>query len=378
LRGGFWEDADKDREGSRGVKVTKIKGLLLMLALLGLSLLAACSPPGASTGGGGGDGGKEAQQVVEGGGKGGGQGAVCDVKPPDISGLGKAVVGFSQSEEETNPFRIAETQSIRDEAKKVGVEKLIVTNAASQINKQNSDIQDMLAQGAEVLIVAPLNADGLEPAFQAAADQGVPVFLIDREVTAKPCENYITFMGSNFFRQGRQAADLLAEATNEKAQVAILEGTPGASVTTDRQNGFVKQVKAEYPDMEVVASQTANFVRTEGQTVMEQLLQSNPDIDAVYGHNDEMALGAIQAIRDAGKTPGKDVKIVSIDGTEGAVQALAQGQMNGVVESNPRFGPLAFQTVEKFLSGDPIPQKIIIQDRIYTPENAQENLDAAY
>ncbi len=357
----------------------RIRGLLTV-GLLGVALvLAACAPPGSDTGGsGGGSGGKEGKQVVESNKSGGGQGPVCDVKPPDISGLGEAVVGFSQSEEETNPFRIAETQSIRDEAEKVGVEKLIVTNAASQISKQNSDIQDMLAQGAEVLIVAPLNADGLEPAFQAAADQNVPVFLIDREVTAKPCESYITFMGSNFVRQGQQAAELLAEATNEKAQVAILEGTPGASVSADRQSGFVDELKAEYPDMEVVASQTANFVRTEGQTVMEQLLQSNPDISAVYAHNDEMALGAIQAIRDAGKTPGKDIKIVSIDGTEGAVQALAQGQMNGVVESNPRFGPLAFQTVEKFLSGDPIPQKIIIEDRIYTPDNAQENLDSAY
>jgi ABC-type sugar transport system substrate-binding protein len=360
--------------------------LVLLVAATLAAVFAACSPPGANTGGddqGGGGGGKseEAQQVVEeptGEMTGGGGMAVCDVQPPDIAGLEEAVVGFSQSEEETNPFRIAETQSIRDEAENVGVEKLIVTNAASQISKQNSDIQDMLAQGAEVLIVAPLNADGLEPAFQAAADQNVPVFLIDREVTAEPCENYITFMGSNFIRQGKQAADLLAEATGEQAQVAILEGTPGASVSADRQSGFVDQLEAEYPDMEVAASQTANFVRTEGQTVMEQLLQSNPDINAVYAHNDEMALGAIQAIRDAGKTPGDDVKIVSIDGTEGAVQALAQGQMNGVVESNPRFGPLAFQTVEQFLSGEPIPQKIIIEDRIYTPENAEENLGAAY
>lgn len=363
------------RKGSHMVGALRIKGLLLTLVLFVLAV-AACAPPGSDTGsGGGGGGGEEAQQRVE---KSGGGGPVCDVKPPNIDGLGQATVGFSQSEEETNPFRIAETQSIRDEAEKVGVEKLIVTNAASQISKQNSDIQDMLAQGAEVLIVAPLNADGLEPAFQAAADENVPVFLIDREVTAKPCESYITFMGSNFVRQGQQAADLLAEATNEEAQVAILEGTPGASVTTDRQNGFVDQLDAEYPDMEVVASQTANFIRTEGQTVMEQLLQSNPDLTAVYAHNDEMALGAVQAIRDAGKEPGKDIKIVSIDGTEGAVQALAQGQLNGVVESNPRFGPLAFQTIEKFLSGDPIPQKIIIEDRIYTPENAQENLDAAY
>ena len=360
-----------------------IRGLLLAVAMLGVALLAACSPPGTNTegeggdGGGGGGGGEEAQQVVQETTGGAMEQAVCNVPPPDIS-LQEAVVGFSQSEEETNPFRIAETESIRDEAKKQDVKKLIATNAQNQIQKQNSDIRDMLAQGVDILIVAPYTATGLEPAFQAAAEQDVPVFLIDREVTAEPCENYITFMGSNFYRQGQQAADLLAEATNEEAQVAILEGTPGASVTTDRQNGFVEQLDSEYPNMEVVASQTANFVRTEGQTVMEQLLQSNPDLNAVYAHNDEMALGAIQAIRDAGMAPGKDIKIVSIDGTEGAVQALANGEMNGVVESNPRFGPLAFQTIEQFLTGQPIPQKIIIKDRIYTPQNAEENLDVAY
>lgn len=365
------------------MKVMKMRGLLLIMVALGLMLsVAACSPPGSNSGsgdsGGGGGNEEEQKQVVEEESTGGAmEQATCDVEPPDVN-LEDATVGFSQSEKEANPFRIAETQSIRDEAKAVGVKKLLVTNAQSQASKQISDIQDMLSQGAEVLIIAPLNAEGLEPALQDAAEQNVPVFLIDREITAEPCENYIAFMGSNFIRQGEQSADLMAEATNEEAQVAILEGAPGASVATDRQDGFVDKLESDYPDMEVVVSQTANFVRTEGQQVMEQLLQSNPDINAVYAHNDEMALGAIQAIKDAGKTPGDDIKVVSIDGTKGAVQALANGEMNGVVESNPRFGPLAFETAEKFLAGDPIPQKIIIQDRIYTPENAQENLDLAY
>ena len=361
-----------------------MRGLLLVVAALGLMLaVAACAPPGSSSGdsgGGGGGGGnsEDQEQVVEEESTGGSmEQAMCDVEPPDVD-LANATVGFSQSEKEANPFRIAETQSIRDEAKAVGVKKLLVTNAQSQASKQISDIQDMLSQGAEVLIIAPLNAEGLEPALQEAADQNVPVFLIDREITAEPCENYIAFMGSNFIRQGEQSAELMAEATNEKAQVAILEGAPGNSVATDRQSGFVDKLKSDYPDMEVAVSQTANFVRTEGQQVMEQLLQSNPDINAVYAHNDEMALGAIQAIKDAGKTPGKDIKVVSIDGTKGAVQALANGEMNGVVESNPRFGPLAFETAEKFLGGDPVPQNIIIQDRIYTPDNAQDNLDLAY
>lgn len=354
-------------------------GFLAILAAAVL-VVAACSPPGSSTGGGGkgSTSSKGQKQVVEQETTGASMNqAVCKVKPPNLK-LKNAVVGFSQSEKEANPFRIAETQSIKDEAKKVGVKKLLTTNAQSQASKQISDIQDMLAQGAQVLIIAPLNAEGLEPAFKAAADQNVPVFLIDREVTAKPCENYIAFMGSNFIRQGQQSADLLAKATNEKANVAILEGAPGASVAADRQKGFVDRLKSNYPNMKVVASQTANFVRTEGQQVMEQLLQANPDINAVYAHNDEMALGAIQAIKDAGKQPGKDIKVVSIDGTKGAVQALANGEMNGVVESNPRFGPLAFQTIEKFLGGNPIPQKIIIKDRVYTPQNAQANLQNAY
>jgi ABC-type sugar transport system substrate-binding protein len=205
----------------------------------------------------------------------------------------------------------------------------------------------------------------------------VPVFLIDRETAGTPCEDYITFMGSNFFEQGEKAADILADLTNEKAEVAVLEGTPGASVTIDRTEGFEKGLK-QYPNMEVVASQTGEFLRTKGQTVMEQLIQSNPEINAVYAENDEMALGAIQALKDAGKNPGQDVKVVSIDGTRQAVQAITTGDINAVIETNPRFGPLAFDTFEKFLAGKPIPQKIIVQDDIYTTENAQEKLDETY
>ncbi len=146
----------------------------------------------------------------------------------------------------------------------------------------------------------------------------------------------------------------------------------------DRTDGFNQRLDEAYPNMEVVASQTGNFVRTEGQSVMEQLLQSNPDINAVYAENDEMALGAIQAMRDRGLQPGQGVKIVSVDGTRQAVQAVVDGQINAVVETNPRFGPLAFGTIEQFLAGEPIPQQIIVQDRLYTPENAADELESTY
>jgi galactofuranose transport system substrate-binding protein len=345
---------------------------LLAVAVVSLMLIVACSPPGAKTEGqGSGSGGKKAQQDIA-----QSSGDVCKVNPPDLN-LKDAVVGFSQSEKEVNPFRIAETQSIRSEAKKRGVKKLLYTNANSQAPKQISDIRDMIAQDVDAIIIAPLLEEGLDPALNAAKQAKVPVFLIDRETAGTPCEDYITFMGSNFLEQGKRAADIMADQTNEKAKVAVLEGTPGASVTIDRTNGFEQQLK-KYPDMEIVASQTGEFLRTKGQTVMEQLIQSNPEIDAVYAENDEMALGAIQALKDAGKDPGTDVKVVSIDGTRQAVQAIITGDINAVIETNPRFGPLAFDTIDKYLAGKPIPQKIIVQDDVYTKKNAEEKLDETY
>ena len=359
------------------MKAKGIRDLLICIAGLMLLAVTACSPPGSSQddqGSGSGGGGTGSQQQVETGTTGeSANAAMCDVKPPDIN-LKNAKVGFSQSEEETNPFRIAETQSIKDEAKKRGVQ-LATTNAQSQASKQLSDIQDLLSQGVDILIVAPLQAQGLEPALNAANKQGVPVFLIDRETAGTPCKNFITFMGSNFLRQGEQAGQKMSEITDGQAQIAELSGTPGASVTNDRAEGF-KNFVEQQSGMEIIASQTGNFVRTEGQQVMEQLIQSNPDTNAVYAHNDEMAIGAIQALKSAGKNPGEDVKVVSIDGTKDAAQAIIDGDLNATVTTNPRFGPLAFSTIEKFLNGDPIQQKIIVQDKIIDQSNAKEYLNS--
>ncbi|MFD3454536.1 ABC transporter substrate-binding protein [Streptomyces sp. NPDC058691] len=292
--------------------------------------------------------------------------------------LKNAVVGFSQSEKEANPFRIAETQSIKDEAAKLGVKKLLTTNAQSQLPKQISDIQDMLAQGAQLLIVAPLNSDGLEPALQAAAAKHVPVITIDRKINATACKDYVAFLGSDFVEQGKRAADQMIDVTGGKGKVAILLGASGNNVTTDRTKGFVDELKAKAPGLKIVAQQTGEFARDKGQQVMEQLIQSNPDITAVYAENDEMGLGAVTALKAAGKKPGKDVKIVSIDGTRNAVQALANGQYNGVIESNPRFGPLAFATAQKFFDGEAIPEDVIISDRSYDASNAKDSLAGAY
>ncbi|UYM05153.1 ABC transporter substrate-binding protein [Solicola gregarius] len=292
--------------------------------------------------------------------------------------LADATVGFSQSEKEDNPFRIAETESITTSAEEAGVKDFIKTNAQTQLSKQISDIQGMISQGVDVLIVAPLNSDGLEPALNAAKDKGIPVLTVDRKLNAAPCDDYISFLGSDFTEQGKRAADQVIESTDGKANVAILLGASGNNVTTERTKGFVDQVEAEAPDIEIVAQQTGEFARDKGQQVTEQLLQSNPEIDTIYAENDEMGLGALAAIRAAGKQPGEDVKIFSVDGTRNAVLELTKGTYNGVIESNPRFGPLAFDTLEKFYAGDPVTDEIVIEDREYNPDNAEELLDSAY
>jgi len=290
----------------------------------------------------------------------------------DVQG---ATVGFSQSEKEANSFRTAETQSIRDEAAKKGV-NLLYTNAQSDLNKQISDIKSLLDRGAKLLIVAPLNSDGLQPAFDAAKAKQVPVITIDRKVTSRPCTDYLTFIGSDFVEQGERAAQQMLKATGGSGKVAILLGSSGNNVTVDRTKGFKDGIAGS--GLQVVAEQTGEFDRSKGQTVMEQLIQSNPDITAVYAENDEMGIGAVTALRAAGKTPGKDVKIVSVDGTRNAVQLVADGSYTAVIESNPRFGPLAFETLEKFAKGDEIPQNIVISDDEYDTTNAAQKVGNAY
>ncbi|MBP2473392.1 ribose transport system substrate-binding protein [Crossiella equi] len=346
-----------------------------MAAAAALVLAGCANPedsgnPGATSGGG--------EQVAKSEQPTGGTTCKIDTYGTPKIDLKNAIVGFSQSEKEANPFRIAETASIKDEAAKVGVKQLLTTNSNNDLGKQISDIQSMLAQGAQVLIVAPLNSDGLEPALRAAAEKKVPVLTIDRKLNAaKPCKDYLTFIGSDFVDQGKRAGESMIKVTGGNAKVAILLGSSGNNVTTDRTNGFKDAVKGT-AGIQVVAEQTGDFSREKGQTVTEQLLQSKPEINAIYAENDEMALGAITAIRAAGKQPGKDIKVISVDGTRNAVQAIVDGTINGVIESNPRFGPLAFSTIQKYLAGEAIPEKIIIQDKAYDEANAKAEVNGAY
>ena len=305
----------------------------------------------------------------------GSKGPTCTSKKygaPTID-VTKATIGFSQSESTSNPFRATETSSITSEAKRLGI-KLIQRNANANVPQQNTDIEDMIAQGAKALIVAPENSDGLAPALAKAKAKHIPVLTIDRTVKGTPCSDFIGFIGSNFAGQAKIAADDLGTALKGKGQVAVLQGTSGNNVATDRTNGFNKEMAAKYPGIKIVASQPANFDQATGQKVMEQILQSHPDITGVYAQNDTMALGAIQAIRSAGKTPGKDIKIVSIDGIEDAVKDVVSGTIVADVETNPRFGPLAFQALKDFYTPKGTHTTTIIADHHFVASNAKAAL----
>ena len=333
--------------------VNRQRALVLVLtifALFALSFTSGCRKE-SSGGGGGGAGGKKE---------------------------GKLRVGFSQMEN-NGPWRVAETNSMRDEAaKRADRFELIVTDARGDIANQVANVEDLISQRVDAIFLAPQQEKGFEGVLQAAREAKIPVFLLDREVEGKPGEDFVTFIGSNFVEEGKRAGEWLAKQTGGKAGIIELLGTAGASVARDRHDGFAEAIKA-HPDMKIIASQTANFTRAEGQKVMENLIQAHgKNITAVYTHNDEMALGAIQALKAAGMQPGKDVLIVSVDGQKSALEAIIRGEMNVTVECNPRFGPVAFDTLEKYLKGEPVPPKIIVPDKFFDSSNAAQYVKEAY
>ena len=209
-------------------------------------------------------------------------------------------VGFAQTES-NNPWRIAQTNSMKAEAEKLGYQ-LVYTDAAGSAAKQVADVNSMIAQGVDVIFLAPREEKPLIPAVMAAKKAGIPVILLDRSVDpslAKAGEDYLTFIGSNFVEEGKRVAEWLAKNANGKSKIIELEGTTGSSPANDRKKGFDEAIQAA-GGFEIVASQTGDFARDKGRQVAEALLQAHPDADVIYAHNDEMAMGAIAALEAAG------------------------------------------------------------------------------
>ncbi len=286
---------------------------------------------------------------------------------------GKIRVGFSQIGAESD-WRKANTDSIKSEAGARGIE-LVFSDGQQKQENQIKAIRNFIVQQVDVIAVSPVVETGWEPVLKEAKAAGIPVVLTDRVVQVSDPDLYVTFIGADFIEEGRRAAAWLANSLAGRAKIAELQGTPGAAPAIDRKKGF-EEVIAQHPGMEIIKSQTAEFTRAKGREVMESFLKSpeGKQINALFAHNDDMALGAIQAIEEAGLKPGEDIKVVSIDGVRGAFEAMVAGDLNCTVECNPLLGPQLFDVVEAIVAGEPVEKRIVTPARVFTQETAAEEI----
>jgi len=284
----------------------------------------------------------------------------------------KLVVGFSQIGAESG-WRTANTESIKSEAEKRGIE-LKFSDAQQKQENQIKAIRAFIDQKVDVIAFSPVVETGWEPVLKEAKDAGIPVFVSDRRPDV-PEDMYVTFIGSDFLLEGQKTAEWLVKKTGGKAVIAELEGTTGSAPANDRKKGF-DDVIAKNPGMKIVFSQTAEFTRAKGKEVTEALLKSpaGQEVNVIYAHNDDMALGAIQAIEAAGKKPGVDILIVSIDGVRDGIQAIVDGKINYICECNPLLGPYLFDSIEKFRKGEPVEKRQVIKDEEFDETNAAKVL----
>jgi simple sugar transport system substrate-binding protein len=285
----------------------------------------------------------------------------------------KLVVGFSPIGAESG-WRTANTDSIKSEAAKRGIE-LKFADAQQKQENQIKALRSFIAQGVDVIAFSPVVETGWEPVLREIKKAKIPVVLSDRAVAVTDDSLYVTFIGSDFVEEGRRAANWLVKASGGKAVIAELVGTPGSAPAIDRKKGF-EEVLAKNPDMKIVKSQSGDFTRAKGKEVMEAFLKA-PDakqLNALFAHNDDMALGAIQAMEEAGVKPGKDILIVSIDGVRGAFEAMAAGKLNCTVECNPLIGPQLFDAVEAIMAHKQLPKRTAVEEGVFEQSQALAEL----
>ena len=297
--------------------------------------------------------------------------AICAASPIAFAAK-PLVIGFSQVGAESE-WRTANTVSIKDAARKDGL-TLKFADAQQKQENQVKAIRSFIAQRVDVIAFSPVVESGWDTVLREAKAARIPVILTDRAVNVSDPSLYVTFIGSDFVEEGRRAGRWLLERAKKTPDATLniveLQGTVGSAPALDRKKGF-EEVIAGHPKLKVIRSQTGDFTRAKGKEVMEAFLKAEGKrINVLYAHNDDMAIGAIQAIEEAGLKPGKDIIVVSIDGVKGAFEAMIAGKLNVTVECSPLLGPQLMQVARDVVAGKPVPKRITTQEGVFPAEVA--------
>lgn len=287
----------------------------------------------------------------------------------------KIVLGFSQVGAESG-WRTANTDSIKEAAAAAGIE-LKFSDAQQKQENQIKAIRSFIQQKVDVIAFSPVVESGWETVLQEAEEAGIPVILTDRAIDSEDDSLYVTFLGSDFVEEGRRAGQWLLEQfkdATEPVNIVELQGTTGSAPANDRKAGFEEVIK-ENPNLQIIASQTGDFTRAKGKEVMQSFLQAHKEIDVLYAHNDDMGLGAIQAIEAAGLVPGEDILIITVDAVRDGMQAAAEGKINFIVECNPLLGPILMQAVREITEGRTLPKRIVPPESVFTEVSAEKEVD---
>ncbi|WP_437282211.1 ABC transporter substrate-binding protein [Sorangium sp. So ce375] len=282
-------------------------------------------------------------------------------------------LGFSQIGAESE-WRTANTKSIEESAKAAGID-LKLSDAQQKQENQIKAIRSFIAQKVDVIAFSPVVETGWEPVLREAKEAKIPVILTDRAVDTKDDSLWVSFMGSDFVEEGRRAAKWLVEKTKDQKDpinIVELQGTVGSAPAIDRKKGFEEIIK-DKPQFKILRSQTGDFTRAKGKEVMEAFLKAEgKNINVLYAHNDDMAIGAIQAIEEAGLKPGKDILIISIDAVKGAFEAMMAGKLNVTVECSPLLGPQLMSAVKDLVAGKQLPKRIVTEEGVFPMETAAQ------
>lgn len=289
----------------------------------------------------------------------------------------KILLGFSLFDN-TQPWAVAYSTTVFAEAEARGYD-YVYTDAQNDTAKQVNDVEDLLAQGIDYLVLTPIEHDASAACLEAAKKAGVPVLLWGRTSKGVAGVDYVTCITGDFIWEGKSAGEWLVKETGGKARIVEIAGTVGANAATDRAAGFASAIEGS-PDMEIVASQTADFVRANGQKVMENIIQSlgKDGFDVVYAHSDEMAIGAVLAMKAAGIEPGKDIIVVSIDGEKEAVQLIKDGNINCIVTCTPIYSTTPFDVLDKVVAGETVEPWVANPGTVIDKNNVDEQLPLAF